>query len=52
MSTGAHDRHPRTLTRQVALAALVLGLLQVAVFAAVIGAVRSASTFPCTSRRR
>jgi signal transduction histidine kinase/CHASE3 domain sensor protein len=36
------ERHPRTLTRQVALAALVLGLLQVAVFAALIGAVRSA----------
>jgi signal transduction histidine kinase/CHASE3 domain sensor protein len=34
--------HPRTLTRQIALAAVILAALQVAVFALLIGAVRSA----------
>jgi signal transduction histidine kinase len=35
-------RHPRTLTRQLTFAALVFGLLQVVIFALLIGAVRSA----------
>jgi hypothetical protein len=34
--------HPRTLTRQIAIAAIVLALLQALVFALLIGAVRSA----------
>jgi hypothetical protein len=41
MSTPA-PRRPRTLTRQITLAAVILAVLQVAVFALLIGAVRSA----------
>jgi signal transduction histidine kinase/CHASE3 domain sensor protein len=37
----APRRHPRTLTRQLTIAGVLLGLLQVAIFALLIGAVRS-----------
>jgi signal transduction histidine kinase/CHASE3 domain sensor protein len=36
------ERHPRTLTQQLTIAGLVFGLLEVIVFALLIGAVRSA----------
>jgi len=36
------ERHPRTLTQQLTIAGLVFGLLEVLVFALLIGAVRSA----------
>jgi signal transduction histidine kinase/CHASE3 domain sensor protein len=38
----ADGTHPRTLTRQIVVAGVVLGLLQIAVFVVLIGAVRSA----------
>jgi signal transduction histidine kinase len=38
----APEEHPRSLTRQLAVAAVVLGVLQIAIFALLIGAVRSA----------
>jgi CHASE3 domain sensor protein len=41
MNAGA-PRHPRTLKRQITIAAVLLGLVQAAVFALLIGAVRSA----------
>ena len=36
------EEHPRSLTRQLVVAGIVLGLLQVAIFALLIGAVRAA----------
>ena len=38
----APERHPKTLTRQLAIAGVLLGLLQAVIFALLIGAVRSA----------
>jgi signal transduction histidine kinase/CHASE3 domain sensor protein len=38
------EPHPRTLTRQIAIAGVLLGLLEIAVFLVLIGAVRSADT--------
>ena len=39
----ALEEHPRSLTRQLAVAGVVLGLLQIAVFGLLIGAVRAAN---------